>query len=92
MISGQVPVERGPFGAGPMFRGPGYAHAGPAVAGNGNGDKRSVLGKGFHWSGHYPCWAWREKPPPAPPPPELYPGISWHRYARSPRDFFMVEP
>jgi len=94
---GQVPVEQGPIGGAPYYGVPGYAgqhgpYANGNVAGPDNGDKRSLMGKGFHWSGHYPTWAWKCKPPPPPPAPEVYPGISWHRYPRSPRDFFMMEP
>jgi hypothetical protein len=80
-----VPVENGMVGGHP-------GHVGPGAPAEGNGEKKSLLGKGVHWSGQFPSWAWRHKPPPPPPPPEMYPGMSWHRYPRSPRDFFMIEP
>jgi hypothetical protein len=88
----QVPAGQMPPGGMPMYGPPAGHMPGGSVAGPDQGEKRSLLGKGFHWSGNYPSWAWRCKPPPPPPPPEVYPGISWHRYPRSPRDFFMIEP
>ncbi len=91
-VTPAAPAQAGqlPAGSAPVYGAPGHVYSGGAAGAE--GEKKSLLGKGIHWSGNYPSWAWRCKPPPPAPPPELYPGINWHRYPRSPRDFFMMEP